>query len=40
MLVTLSPIVTLVKPVQPEKAELSMLVTLFGIVMDVKPVQP
>ena len=40
MLVTLSEIVTLVKPVHSENAELPMLVTLSGIVMLVKPVQP
>ena len=39
MLVTLSGIVTLVKPLQPENAELPMLVTLFGIVTLVKPLQ-
>ena len=39
MLVTLFPMVTDVKPVHPEKAELPMLVTLSGIVIDVKPVQ-
>ena len=40
MLVTLSGMVTDVKPLQPEKAPLSMLVTLSRIVMDVKPLQP
>jgi hypothetical protein len=39
MLVTLSGIVTLVKPLQFENAELSMLVTLSGIVTLVKPLQ-
>ena len=39
MLVTLLPIVTEVKPVQPEKALSPMLVTLLGIVTEVKPVQ-
>ena len=39
MLVTESPIVTDVKPVQPEKAEFPMLVTEFPIVTDVNPVQ-
>jgi hypothetical protein len=32
MLVTLSGIVTLVKPLHPSNAEVPMLVTLFGIV--------
>ena len=40
MLVTLPPIVTLVSPVQPEKASSPMLVTLSGIVMLVSLVQP
>ena len=40
MLVTPFPMVTDVKPLQPEKAPSPMLVTLAGIVMDVKPVQP
>ena len=40
MLVTLSGIVMLVSPLQPEKAELPMLVTLSGIVTLVSPVQP
>ncbi len=40
MLVTLSGMVTLVKPVQPENAEAPILVTLSGIVTLVKPVQP
>ena len=40
MLVTLSGIVMLVKPVQPENAPLPMLVTLSGIVILVRPVQP
>ena len=39
MLVTLSGIVTLVRPVQPLNAEAPMLVTLSGIVMLVRPVQ-
>ena len=39
MLVTLSGIVTLVKPLQPENAEDPMLVTLSGIVTLVKPLQ-
>ena len=39
MLVTLSGIVTLVKPLQPSNAPLPMLVTLSGIVMLVKPLQ-
>ena len=39
MVVTLSGIVTLVKPLQPENAELPMLVTLSGIVTLVKPWQ-
>ncbi|MEE0842583.1 MAG: hypothetical protein U0M04_06790 [Christensenellales bacterium] len=39
MLVTLSGMVTDVKPLQSEKAESSMLVTLSGIVMDVKLMQ-
>ena len=40
MLVTLLPIVTLVRPVQPLNALFSMLVTLSGIVTLVSPVQP
>ena len=36
MLVTLFPIVTVVKPVQSSKAPLPMLVTLFPIVTVVK----
>ena len=40
MLVTLSGITILVKPVQPENAELPMLVTPSPIVTLVKPVQP
>ena len=40
MLVTLSGIVMLVRPLHPLKAELPMLVTLSGIVMLVRPVQP
>ena len=39
MLVTLSGIVTLVKPVQPLNAANPMLVTLSGIVTLVRPVQ-
>ena len=39
MLVTLLPMVTLVKPVQPKNAERPMLVTLFGMVTLVKPEQ-
>ena len=39
MLVTLLPMVTLVRPVQPENAQPPMLVTLFGIVTLVSPVQ-
>ena len=39
MLVTLSGIVMLVNPLQPEKAEVPMLVTLSGIVMPVSPLQ-
>ena len=37
MFVTLLPIVTLVSPLQPEKASCPMLVTLFGIVTLVSP---
>jgi hypothetical protein len=33
-------IVTLVRPLQPENAELPMLVTLLGIVRLVRPLQP
>jgi len=40
MLVTPLPIVTLVKPVQPENAKPPILVTLLGIVILVKPLQP
>ena len=40
MLVTLSGIVTLVRPVQPENAAAPMLVTLSGIVTLVRLVQP
>ena len=40
MLVTLLPIVTDVKPVQPWKASMPMLVTLLEIVTDVKLEQP
>ena len=39
MLVTLSGIVTLVNPRQPENAEDPMLVTLSGIVTLVRPLQ-
>ena len=39
MLVTLLPIVTLVKLVQASNAEIPMLVTLSGIVMVVRSVQ-
>ena len=39
MLVTLLPMVALVKPVQPRKAKSPMLVTLLGIVTLVRPVQ-
>ena len=37
MLVTLLPIVTDVRPVQPEKAPSSIDVTLLGITTDVRP---
>ena len=40
MLVTLSGIVTEVRPEQPVNAALPMLVTLAGIVTDVSPEQP
>ena len=40
MLVTLSGMVTDVKPVHQEKAYSPMLVTLSGMVTDVKPLQP
>ena len=40
MLVTLLPIVTLVSPLQPLKAEVPMLVTLLPIVTLVSPLQP
>ncbi len=40
MLVTLSGIVMLVSPVQPENAESPMLVTLFGIVTFVSSGHP
>jgi hypothetical protein len=40
MLVTLSGITTLVRPVQPENAQSPMLVTLSGIVTLVRPVHP
>ena len=36
---TLSGIVTLVRPLQPENAELLMFVTLAGIVTLVRPLQ-
>ena len=39
MLVRLSDNVTLVKPVQPEKAPIPISVTLSGIFILVKPVQ-
>ena len=39
MLVTLSGMVMLVKPVQPSNAQEPMLVTLFPMVTPVKPVQ-
>ena len=38
--VTLSPMVTAVKPVQPEKALSPTVVTLSGMVTEVRPVQP
>ena len=38
--VTLSGMVTDVKPLQSRKAELSIDVTLSGMVTDVKPLQP
>jgi hypothetical protein len=34
------PIVTEVRPLQPEKAYSPMLVTLLGIVMEERPLQP
>jgi len=37
MLVTLSGILTLVRPLQPEKALLPILVTLSGMLTLVKP---
>ena len=40
MLVTLSGMVTDVKPPQPSKAIPPIYVTLSGMVTDVKPVQP
>jgi hypothetical protein len=40
MLVTLSGIVTLVKPLHPSNAPSPMLVTLSGIVTLVKPLHP
>ena len=40
MLITLSGMVTDVKPLQSSKAEYPMLVTLSGMVMDVKLLQP
>ncbi len=39
MLVTLSGIITLVKPLQYANAEPPMLVTLLGIITLVKPLQ-
>ena len=39
MLVTLSGIVILVRPLQPRNAYSPMLVTLSGIVMLVRPLQ-
>ena len=39
MLVTLLGMVIVVKPVQPENAELPILVTPLGMVIEVKPVQ-
>jgi len=39
MLVTLLGMVTLVSPVQPEKAQFSRLITLLGMVTLVSPVQ-
>ena len=39
MLVTPSPIVTLVSPLQPLNADAPMLVTLFPIVTLVSPLQ-
>ena len=39
MLVTLFPIVTLIKPLHPENALLPMLVTLSGMTMLVNPLQ-
>ena len=40
MLVTLSGIVTLVKPLHPENALLPMLVTLSGIAILLKSIYP
>ena len=40
MLVTLSGIVTELKPLQSENALFPMLVTVEGIVIEVKPRQP
>ncbi len=40
MLVTLDGMVTLVRPVQLENAELPMLVTPSGMVNEVRPLQP
>ena len=40
MLVTLSGMVTEVRPMQPPKAELPMLVTPLPMVTEVRPVQP
>ena len=40
MLFTPLPIVTEVKPLQPENASYPMLVTLFGMVIEVSLEQP
>ena len=40
MLVTELGMVTLVKPLQSENAELPMLVTELGMVTEVRPLQP
>ena len=40
MVVTLLPIVTEVRPMQPEKADSPMVVTLLPIVTEVRPMQP
>ena len=37
MLITPFPMITDVKPLQPEKAKPPMLVTLFPMLTDVKP---